>query len=83
MANLKTINEVQALKSVFYRFFEMKDVQGKDNARDKVLISMQVQETCLNPYYNYDEEDDKRLAEGMMDEREPVYYASNYSSLLD
>ena len=83
MANLKTINEVQALKSVFYRFFEMKDVQGKDNARDKVLISMQVPETCLNPYYNYDEEDDKRLAEGMMDEREPVYYASNYSSLLD
>lgn len=72
MANLKTINEVQALKSVFYRFFEMKDVQGKDNARDKVLISMQVPETCLNPYYNYDEEDDKRLIEGMLDESMPA-----------
>jgi len=83
MANLKTINEVQALKSVFYRFFEMKDVQGKDNARDKVLISMQVPETCLNPYYNYDEEDDKRLADEMLDEHMPVNYASNYSSLLD
>ena len=46
----------------------MKDVQGKDNARDKVLISMQVQETCLNPYYNYDEEDDKRLADGLVDD---------------
>ena len=57
---------------MFYRFFEMKDVQGKDNARDKVLISMQVPETCLNPYYNYDEEDDRRLIEGMMDDDVPV-----------
>ena len=62
MASLKTINEVQALKSVFYRFFEMKDVQGKDNASDKVLISMQVPESSLNPFYNYEDEDDKRLA---------------------
>ena len=89
MARLKTINEVQALKSVFYRFFEMKDVQGKDNARDKVLISMQVPETCLNPYYNYDEEDDKRLSEGIVidDPSMPVFpsgsYVSNYSAILD
>ena len=62
MASLKTINEVQALKSVFYRFFEMKDVWGKDNASDKVLISMQVPESSLNPFYNYEDEDDKRLA---------------------
>ena len=58
----------------------MKDVQGKDNARDKVLISMKVPETCLNPYYNYDEEDDKRLADGMLDESLPYAYASNFSS---
>ena len=44
MSRMKKINEVDALRGVFYSFFEMKDVQGKDNADDKVLISMQTAE---------------------------------------
>ena len=65
MAKLKTINEVQALRGVFYNFFEMKDVQGQDNANDKVLISMQVAQANLNPFYN-DESDD------VCEERNPI-----------
>ena len=42
MAKLKSIKEVEALRGVFYSFFEMKDVEGKDSATGKVLISMQV-----------------------------------------
>lgn len=40
MAGLKSINEVDALRGVFYKFFEMKDINGKDNEDEKVLVSM-------------------------------------------
>lgn len=63
MSKLRTINEVQALRGVFYSFFEMKDDQDKDNATDKVLISMQYAEQNLNPFYKYDEEDDAYFGE--------------------
>ena len=63
ISKFKTINEVQALRGVFYNFFEMKDVQGKDATNDKVLISMQVAEQSMNPFWNLgeqvDEEGDK------------------------
>ena len=51
MNKLRTVNEVQALRGVFYSFFEMKDVQGKDSPNEKVLISMQVAENNLNPFF--------------------------------
>jgi len=40
LSKMRTINEVEALRGVFYSFFEMKDVEGKDSQNDKVLISM-------------------------------------------
>lgn len=39
MGKLKSINEVEALKGVFYNFFEMKQ-DGMDSGSNKVLISM-------------------------------------------
>ena len=53
---MRTINEVQALKGVFYNFFEMKNQDGEDGTNDKVLISMQVAEASLNPFYNFEDE---------------------------
>ena len=50
MAELKSINEVEALRGVFYNFF---DTNKKDDntARDRALIIMQVAEASINPFY--------------------------------
>ena len=56
MAKISSINEVDALKDIFYSFFEMRDVRSKDSTSDKVLISMQLKEANLNPFYNMDVE---------------------------
>ena len=52
MAKLKSINEVQALRGVFYKFFDTQAVKGDENARDRVLINMQVAEASINPFHN-------------------------------
>jgi len=50
MAKLKTVNEVEALKGVFYSFFDM-ERENKDNKNDKVLISVQLAEYNINPFF--------------------------------
>jgi len=40
MAKIKSINEVDALRGVFYSFFDTKAVKNDKTARDRVLISM-------------------------------------------
>ena len=51
----KGINEVDALRDVFYNFFEMKNEQGDTKGKETVLISMQVAEMSLNPFLDSDE----------------------------
>ena len=82
MSKLKTINEVEALRGVFYSFFEMKDVSGRDNAKDKVLISMQVAEASLNPFYNFDEFGLYNASTSKMDDLNYAY-SSNPNSIFE
>lgn len=51
----KGINEVDALRDVFYNFFEMKNEQGDAKGNETVLISMQVADMSLNPFLDSDE----------------------------
>ena len=41
---MKSINEVDALRGVFYSFFEAGKVESQDNGSNKILVSMQVQQ---------------------------------------
>ena len=45
----KTINEVEALKGVFYSFFSDQRQQSSDSS-DQFLVKMQVDDTYLNPF---------------------------------
>ena len=63
MAKLKSINEVQALRGVFYNFFDTQAVKGDENARDRVLINMQVAEASINPFHNSREMENEDLEE--------------------
>ena len=87
MSRMKKINEVDALRGVFYSFFEMKDVQGKDNADDKVLISMQTAEQNLNPFYQYDEDDNHAKyafgPSGMDNSSHMFAYSINLSGMFE
>ena len=83
ISKFKTINEVQALRGVFYNFFEMKDVQGKDATNDKVLISMQVAETSLNPFYNFGDEDEEADNVGLDTSSRMFAYSSNLSGMFE
>ena len=51
MAKLKYVNEVEALRSVFYNFFDTKAIKDDQTAGDRVLISMQVAEASMNPFH--------------------------------
>lgn len=55
---------MQALKSLFYNFFDTQVVKEGDSAQTKVLVSMQVPELSINPFYNFDE-DDLRLEQSV------------------
>ena len=56
MGKMKSINEVEALRGVFYSFFEVKGLQEGDETNDKVLISMQAPNVAMNPFIKFNEE---------------------------
>ena len=59
IAKMKSINEVEALRGVFYSFFEAGKVNSGDgdDSTNKILISMQVGEHQLNPFFEEEELD--------------------------
>ena len=56
---MKSINEVEALRGVFYSFFEAGKVDNGDgdDSNNKILISMQVTQHQLNPFFEEEELD--------------------------
>lgn len=79
MNKMKQVNEVDALRGVFYNFFDIKDVRGRDNINDKVLISMQLADSSLNPFFQiFDEE----LDENEMDTSSHMFANSVNNSLF-
>ena len=62
MSKLGRINEVVALRGVFYKLFETKQ-REQDNKNEKVLVSMLVPENNFNPFIEYDQEDTANLDE--------------------
>ena len=87
MAKKKSINEVEALREVFYNFFDMKELKQGNNAQEKVLISMTKAESDVNPFFKYDgeEEEDAQFADSRYGRNSSqVYaYASNVSGIFD
>ena len=84
ISKLKSINEVQALRGVFYSFFEVKDVQEKDNVNDKVLINMDAPDATMNPFFKYEDEDEAYFVGKGMDISSHMYaYSSNLSGMFE
>ena len=84
MANRKSVNEVDALRDVFYSFFDMKQ-QQKINDNDRVLVSQQQAEFDYNPFFKYDgeEEADMKFA-NRVNYTSPMYaYATNLTGMFD
>lgn len=81
MAKYKTINEVQALRGVFYNFFDMNADDEKNGANDKVLVSMQVAEADFNPFLSSGERD---VEDNGLDTSSRMYaYSTNMSGIFD
>lgn len=81
MSKLKSINEVAALRGVFYNFFDTQAVNISANDSDRVLISMQKLEVDLNPFY--EEEDEYVVSEGHLDNSSFAHgYASKTHSIF-
>ena len=52
---MRTINEVVALRGVFYKLFEAKQSEQQESANNNnVLISMNLPELEMNPFHNYE-----------------------------
>ena len=55
IAKLKSINEVEALRGVFYKLFDTsKSNETENTASDNVLISMNLPEVELNPFFDHE-----------------------------
>ena len=66
------IDEVQALKSIFYTFFNTS--QKSQKQQKDVLVSMSEHETSLNPFHIFDKDEDDQLEDA---------YQSNSTVFID
>ena len=84
LTNRRSINEVEALRDVFYSFFEMKEPTAGDNENDKVLISMQSAEFDFNPFFKIESEEDGGMDfDRQMNSSQVYAYATNLTGMFD
>mmetsp|Transcript_11164 Transcript_11164/g.13178 ORF Transcript_11164/g.13178 Transcript_11164/m.13178 type:complete len:81 (+) Transcript_11164:1698-1940(+) len=57
LSKLSSINEVEALRSVFYKLFEAKQSEQDSVNNKNVLISMNLPEMQFNPFFDYEKDE--------------------------
>lgn len=75
MAKLRYINEVVALRGVFFKLFETKQ-REQENVGEKVLIRVNLLENQYNPFLDYEEDE---MMNHLDDSNANMFFASRDS----
>lgn len=81
VSKMKSINEVEALRSVFYNFFDTQSKKGDENVNDKVLISMSPAESNINPFFDFSVENEYGRQGGL--DTSTISFAYNSNNMFD